>query len=119
MKYLLVNHVPFGAGLSPSNYNVSDLFLQDLDAQSRAVRAVGGEMTVATPYAASLDAQAGGSFNAIEIAPREHGFEYFPLPSFKSAREYFRERGELRERLTQAIASADVVQMDYGGPPFM
>ena len=59
MKYLLINHVPFGAGNSPGTFRVGDLFLQDLCAQANAIRRAGGELIIATPLVQNLDAMSG------------------------------------------------------------
>jgi glycosyltransferase involved in cell wall biosynthesis len=119
MIYLLINHVPLGKGSSPDKFFVGDLFLQDLRAQARAIKGVGGRLIVATPCVDKLDPQAGGSFNSIEITPDEHGFEYFPLPRYISMREYLSVARELRAKLRKIISVADIVQMDYGGYPIM
>src|SRR5690349_11589040 len=119
MVYLLINHVPFGAGSATTRYRVGDLFLQDLCAQARAIRNVGGRLIVATPFVQNLSAMSGGSFNTVEADPSDCGFEYVPLPRYQSLKEYRRVRRELNEALTHAIARADIIQMDYGGYPFM
>jgi len=119
MIYLLINHVPLGKGSSPDKFFVGDLFLQDLRAQARAIRAAGGKLIVATPCVEKLDPLAGGSFNSIEITPDEHGFEYFPLPRYISMKGYLKVVRDLRRRLRKIIGVADIVQMDYGGYPIM
>ena len=119
MRYLLINHVPFGSGTKPNQYRVGDLFLQDLRAQATAITSGGGKLIVATPCVADLNAMSGGSFNTIEINPADHGFEYAPLPRYLSMKQFFKVRSELQSALTKAIASADIVQMDYGGHPVM
>jgi glycosyltransferase involved in cell wall biosynthesis len=119
MRYLLINHVPFGAGEKPGHFRVGDLFFQDLLAQARAIREVGGQLIVATPLVPKLDAMSGGSFNTVEVDPTEAGFTYVPLPRYQSLKQYRSVRSELNAKLADAIKTADVVQMDYGGHPHM
>lgn len=119
MVYLLINHVPFGAGNRPSQFCVGDLFLQDLRAQARAIQDTGGKLVVATPLVKQLDAMSGGSFNTVQIDPAEHDFTYVPLPRYQSLKQYRNVRAELYTKLAAAIKNADVVQMDYGGHPHM
>jgi glycosyltransferase involved in cell wall biosynthesis len=119
MRYLLVNHVPLGAGSAPGLFRVGDLFLQDLNAQARALREVGAELVVATPLVPQLNAMSGGSFNTVEFDPVACGFTYVPLPRYQSLKQFRRVQRDLRSKLHDAIASADIVQMDYGGHPFM
>jgi glycosyltransferase involved in cell wall biosynthesis len=117
MVYLLVNHVPFGLGPSPGTFAVGDLWLEDLRAQATAIRAAGFALRVATPCVQTLTPGAGGSFNTVTVTPADHGFEYVPLPHYKSLKAYVSVRGDLRARLRAAIAPADVVQAGYGGHP--
>src|SRR5438874_125263 len=119
MVYLLINHVPFGAGSAPNRFRVGDLFLQDLSAQARAIRSAGGKLIVATSFVPELDSMSGGSFNTVEIDPAECGFEYVPLPRYQSLKQFREVRHELKAKLREAIGRADIVQMDYGGHPFM
>jgi glycosyltransferase involved in cell wall biosynthesis len=119
MNYLLINHVPFGAGSSPDTFQVGDLFLQDLRAQALALKNVGLNLTVATPCVPHLNAMSGGSFNTIEISPAACGFAYQPLPRYQSLKQYFQVRRDLNQKLHDAISHADLIQMDYGGHPFM
>ncbi len=119
MVYLLINHVPFGAGSAPNRFRVGDLFIQDLRAQARAIQKVGGTLLVATPLVQNLGAMSGGSFNTIDVDPAECGFEYAPLQRYQSLKEYRNVRGDLKQKLHDAITRADIIQMDYGGHPFM
>ncbi|HEY8665063.1 MAG TPA: glycosyltransferase [Tepidisphaeraceae bacterium] len=117
MNYLLVNHVPFGRSASPGTFLIGDMWLEDLRAQCRALRARGVNLIVATPLVEKLDNAASGSFNSVEIDPAGEGFEYIPLPHYISAKSFLQVRGALRQRLRQAIARSDIVQADYGGHP--
>ena len=119
MRYLLVNHVPFGAGSAPDLFRVGDLFLQDLRAQAQALQCLGFHLTVAVPLVSELGAMSGGSFNTVEMNPADCGFEYVPLPRYQSLKQFRAARRELNSALQTAISGADVVQMDYGGHPFM
>ncbi|HEX3356925.1 MAG TPA: glycosyltransferase [Tepidisphaeraceae bacterium] len=119
MTYLLINHVPFGAGSSSDTFQVGDLFLQDLRAQARALKNVGINLVVATPCVQKLNAMSGGSFNTVEISPLACDFAYVPLPRYQSLKEYFKVRRDLNQKLHAAISGADIIQMDYGGHPFM
>src|SRR5438093_3842295 len=119
MVYLLINHVPSGAGSAPDRFHVGDLFLQDLSAQARAITDLGGKLIVATSFVRGLDSMSGGSFNTVEIDPAEFHFEYVPLPRYQSLKQFREVRRELKAKLRDAIARADIVQMDYGGYPFM
>jgi glycosyltransferase involved in cell wall biosynthesis len=118
MNYLLVNHVPLGRGSAPGTYRVGDLWLQDLAAQARAIRAVGGTLTVATPCLDSLDAKSGRGFGSQEIRPQDRGFDYVPLPAYNSLKTYRAVKKQLHEDLARAMTSATIVQCDYGGYPF-
>ena len=51
MRYLLINHVPFGRGSSDGTYVVGDMWLEDLRAQARAINDAGMTLVVATPQA--------------------------------------------------------------------
>jgi glycosyltransferase involved in cell wall biosynthesis len=119
MHYLLINHVPFGATDAPDRFRVGDLFLQDLCAQARAICEVGGTLVVATPLVRELNPMSGGSFNTVEINPQECGFQYEPIPRYQSLNQYRSVRNELRFTLRKLIDHAEVIQMDYGGHPFM
>ena len=119
MNYLLVNHVPFGAGSKPGRFRVGDLFLQDLRAQAHALRCVGFDLTVAVPLVQDLGAMSGGSFNTVEIDPRECGFDYVPLPRYQSLKQFRQVKHDLKRALHESISRSDIVQMDYGGYPFM
>jgi glycosyltransferase involved in cell wall biosynthesis len=117
LRYLLVNHVAFGSAPTPGRLVVGDLWLSDLRAQVSALSRV-ARVTVAAPLLPVLDASASASFNVVEIDPRAEGFELVGLPHFLSLRGYLEKRGELRRRLAEAVAGADVVQADSGGFPF-
>src|SRR5256885_15520431 len=100
MRYLLINHVPFGSGEKPGSFRVGDLFLQDLRAQASAIREVGGKLIVATPLVPKLDAMSGGSFNTVEVNPSEADFTFVPLPRYQSLKQYRSIRSELNAKLT-------------------
>lgn len=117
MRYLLVNHVPFGRGSAPDRLRIGDLWLEDLRAQARAIRPH-GTLLVAAPFVDQLDAATSASFNVVEIDPREVGFEFFPLPRYVSMDDYRRVRRDLKQRLAAAVDAATVVQADSGGYPF-
>lgn len=119
MRYLLVNHVPVARGSNDHRVRVGDLFLEDLRAQARALQSVGGRLTVATPLVDEMSAVDGGSFNTVEVTPADEGFEHFPIPRFLSMRQYLRSRREFARRVTQAVRDCDIVQVDYGGHPYM
>ena len=121
MNYLLVNHVPLAYGRTRATYRVGDMWLEDLRAQARAVADAGGRLIVATPCVSAEQLAGGGatsgSFNTVEITPDDHGFEYVPLPHYVSMRGFLKVRAALKKKLAGAIATADVVQMGYGGHP--
>ena len=116
-RYLLVSHVPFAPASNPKQFKVGDLWLEDLRAQAGAIEAAGLRLTVAAPLAPRFDATQSGSFNAVEITPAEHHFDYVPLPFYISMRTYVAVNGELTARLAEAIAGAEIVQAGYGGHP--
>jgi glycosyltransferase involved in cell wall biosynthesis len=116
MRYLLVNHVPFGRGSTPDRVQVGDLWLEDLRAQQKAIHPY-GQLLVASPLVDRLDTATSASFNVVEIDLREVGFELIPLPRIVSAAGYLRLRGEMKRRLARAVDSATVVQADSGGHP--
>lgn len=117
MKYLLINHVPFGRGSSPDKFLVGDMWLEDLRAQASAIRAAGMELIVATPLIEKFDVKSSGSFNAIEIRPEDHGFKYKPLPFYISFKQFLKVRTELTARLAEVIRQADIIHCGYGGHP--
>ena len=117
MRYLLINHVPFGRGSSDGTYVVGDMWLEDLRAQARAIREAGMELVVATPLVEKLENKGSGSFNVVEITPGEHGFEYQPLPFYISMKQFILAKSNVIERLAAVMRDADVVQMGYGGHP--
>src|ERR1700739_2863943 len=88
MRYLLVTHLPLAAGMSHGKFWVGDLLLEDLRAQAKEIRGVGGQLVGATPCLASFNQAGSGSFNAVEIDPAREGFEYCPLPYFISLMQY-------------------------------
>jgi glycosyltransferase involved in cell wall biosynthesis len=118
MKYLLINHVPLGAGDAPGTVRIGDLFLQDIAAQAKSIREIGGELTLATPLVDRLSSRASGSFNTLEITPQEYGFSYEPLPGYHSLRSFLSVRRALLARVRELVQHADVIQLDYGGHPF-
>ena len=117
MRYLLINHVPFGRGSAEGKYVVGDMWLEDLRAQARAVREAGMELVVATPLVEKLEMKGSGSFNVVEITPREHGFEYQPLPFYISMKQFLLTKSKVIQRLAEVMRDVDIVQMGYGGHP--
>ncbi|MCY2954769.1 MAG: glycosyltransferase [Planctomycetota bacterium] len=117
MKYLLVNHVPFGRTAAAGAYQVGDMWLEDLRAEGRAIRAAGGQLIVATPCMDQLEQKASGSFHHVTIRPQDEGFEYIPLPFFISMAQFLRARRSLRAALKQAVERSTIVQADTGGHP--
>src|SRR5688500_16156500 len=117
MRYLLINHVPFGKGTTGDTFAVGDMWLEDLRAQARAIREAGMELVVATPMVEKLESKGSGSFNIVEITPSEHGFRYEPLPFYISMKQFLLTKSKVIERLAQVMRDADVVQMGYGGHP--
>src|SRR5205814_3020235 len=75
------------------------------------------KLVVATPLVEHLDLRASGSFNAIEITPAEHGFEYVPLPFYITLRQFIGVKSKLIAALTSAIKDVDIVHTGYGGHP--
>jgi glycosyltransferase involved in cell wall biosynthesis len=115
MKYLLVNHLSFGRGSAAGRYVVSDMWLEDLRAQTQALRNAGMSLVVATPLVDKINAS--GSSASVEIDPKEMGFDYVPLPDYKSMKQYLRVRRHLRKVLEGALRNAIIVQCGYGGHP--
>ena len=95
MRYLLVNHIPIGRGTTPGSYVFGDMWLEDLRAQADALAGAGMRLTLAAPLVDQLAPMSGGSFNNTQIVPSERGFDFFPLPFYQSARQYFRVRGNV------------------------
>ena len=116
-RYLLISHVPFGRAKSPGRFAVGDLWLEDLRAQAAALAESGMRLVVATPLMDELDLVLAGSFNTVEIDPREHGFYYEPLPFYISMKQFLSVKSKLKARLAEVIANADIVQVGYGGHP--
>jgi glycosyltransferase involved in cell wall biosynthesis len=117
LKYLLINHVPFGRGKSADTFVVGDMWLEDLRAQARAIDEAGMKLIVATPLVEKLENNMSGSFNSIEISPREHGFEYRPLPFYITFAQFLKTKGKMIAALLEAIRGCDIVQSGYGGHP--
>jgi glycosyltransferase involved in cell wall biosynthesis len=93
------------------------MWLEDLRAQASALRSAGFELIVATPLVDQLELEASGSFNAVEIDPRDHGFTYAPLPFYITLRQFLSVKRALVNALDRAIAGADLVHAGYGGHP--
>ena len=117
MRYLLINHVPFGRGSADGTFVVGDMWLEDLHAQAKAINEAGMTLVVATPLVERLQLQGSGSFNLVEIRPQEHGFEYHPLPFYISMKQFLQTRSQVTRRLAEIMRDVDVVQMGYGGHP--
>lgn len=117
MRYLLINHVPFGRGSTAERYVVGDMWLEDLRAQARAIAEAGMTLIVATPMVEKLEMKGSGSFNLIEITPAEHGFEYRPLPYYITMTQFLKTKSQVIARLAEVMRDVDVVQMGYGGHP--
>ncbi len=111
MRYLLVNHIPAGAGSDPAHLLLPADWARDVGATARAAQAAGIELTIATPFA-NRPIKGG-----VEIVPDRAGFEHLTLSFYDSARSFLHERLELTSTLDEAIARADVVQLDHGGYP--
>jgi glycosyltransferase involved in cell wall biosynthesis len=117
LNYLLINHVPFGRGKSADTFVVGDMWLEDLRAQARAINEAGMKLIVATPLVDKLQNNMSGSFNSIEIVPREHGFEYRPLPFYITFGQFLKTKGRMIAALLEAIRGCDIMQCGYGGHP--
>jgi glycosyltransferase involved in cell wall biosynthesis len=117
LRYLLVNHVPFGRGSAADTFLVGDMWLEDLRAQANAIRAAGMQLTVATPLMDKLELTTSGSFNATEIRPGDQGFDYQPLPFYITMKQFLQQRSAVASRLAEVIDKADIVQLGYGGHP--
>ena len=117
MKYLLINHVPFGRGSAPGRFVVGDMWLEDLRAQAKGINDAGMQLTVATPLMDKLEITTSGSFNSIEINPADHGFAYAPLPFYISFKQYLKTKLKVVAALTDAIRNTDIMQAGYGGHP--
>lgn len=116
-RYLLINHIPLGRGSTSTRYWIGDMWLEDLRAQANALASAGFQLVVATPLVDQLDLETSGSFNALDIDPREHGFEYLPLPFYITYRQFLSVKRALVESMTAATQTADVVHTGYGGHP--
>ena len=110
-----MNHLAFGRGAAPGRYTARDVWAEDLRAQAEAISRAGMTLVVAAPLADSI--QPSGASALVEIDPASIGFEYVPLPLYKSFGRYVRVRRELCAALRDAIAAADIVQCGYGGHP--
>jgi glycosyltransferase involved in cell wall biosynthesis len=115
VRYLLINHVAFGRGSAPGRYTARDVWIEDLRAQSEAVKRAGMTLVVALPLTDVI--QPNGASAVIEAEPQELGFEYVPLPDYKSFGGYLRVRSAMRAALRDVIATASIVQCGYGGHP--
>jgi glycosyltransferase involved in cell wall biosynthesis len=117
MRYLLINHGPFGRGKSADTFVVGDMWLEDLRAQARAIHEAGMKLIVATPLVDQLKNTMSGSFNSIEMKPAEHGFEYRPLPFYITFGQFLKTKARMIAALLEAIRGCDIVQAGYGGHP--
>src|SRR4051794_21811474 len=102
-RYLLINHIPLGRGSAAGRYQIGDMWLEDLRAQASALKNAGLHLVVATPLVEKLDLQTSGSFNAVEIDPKEHGFEYVPLPFYITFKQFLQTKSKLIEALAAAM----------------
>lgn len=116
-KYLLVNSVPVGRGSAPGRFTAGRLWLEDLKAEAASIREVGGGMIAALPLVERLDVRRSGSFEVVEFAPEEEGFEYAALPWYGSWSEYLRARPAIRRALGKQVKRAAVVKADTSGHP--
>src|SRR6266850_1542917 len=109
MNYVLVNHIPLRPGKAPGSYLISDLWLEDLRAQSRALASAGLKLVLAAPVPEMAGAPAG--VNDVEISLRTQSFDIFPLPFLPSWKSLPRLRQRLVGRLKEAIETAEIVQI--------
>lgn len=116
MNYLLVNHVPIGRSTSPNRFVIGDMWLEDLLMQAKAWQPY-GKLALSVPCVDDLKVSSSGSFNLVEFAPAEVGFEVFPLPYYNSTKTLIQVLPKLRQQLELACHWASVVQADYGGHP--
>src|SRR3954464_13638976 len=93
------------------------MWLEDLRAQTKAIRDAGMELIVTTPLLEKLDLTNSGSFNAGEVRPEDEGFRYEPLPFFISMKQYLKQRAATLQRLEEVISQADIIHLGYGGHP--
>lgn len=111
MRYLLVNHIPAAPGSDAAHLLLPSDWARDVSAAARAAAEAGIALTIATPIS---DRPIRGG---MEIVPDQLGFEHLALPFYDSARRFLHERSAIQASLGQAIAQADVVQLDHGGYP--
>jgi glycosyltransferase involved in cell wall biosynthesis len=116
MNYLLVSYVPFGRGSSPNTVVLGDMWLEDLRAQAKAW-SPHGRLGVAVRFVDNLSVADSGSFNLVEIDPREENFDIFPLPNYYSLKTLVNVLPKLRRQLSQACQWASIIQADYNGHP--
>lgn len=115
--YLLVNHVPFAAGSAPGQFHVGQLWIEDLRAQNRAIRATGGRLTVAVPLVHDVAALGSEGFGTETIDLAAEGFDFVPLPRYQSMRQFLRARRAVAGAIVAAARSADIVQLGPSGHP--
>jgi glycosyltransferase involved in cell wall biosynthesis len=117
MRYLLVSHVPLGRAKTPGTFLIGDLWLEDLRAQTAALREQGVALILASPLMDELNTALTGSFNVVEVSPTEVGFEYQPLPFYISMKQLLQTKANVIARLAELMRDVDIVQMGYGGHP--
>lgn len=117
MDYLLVNHIPVGAGSKPNRLLIGDLWLEDLRMQAEAWSSH-GRLIVTVPCTKNLQLANSGSFNLVEIDLSEEKFDFFPLPHYRNWRSFIQAAPLLTHRLRQVCRKATIVQADYGGHPY-
>ncbi|MCS7034698.1 MAG: glycosyltransferase [Phycisphaerae bacterium] len=118
MNYLVVNHIPFALGSARDLVRSSSVALDDFRAQAAALREVAIRMMIAAPVVPAHH-PAAARCDSEPFAPDAFGFELLHLPVYQSMRAYLRVKGRLIGALRQCIASAEIVQLGYGGHPMM
>lgn len=111
MKYLLVNHIPARRSGKSDRIGLPRPWLDDLAAQSSALRQIGMRLIVATPLSDTLED------DVAFVAPSDVGFEHIEVPGYSTAREFLVTRHGLAGEFARLIDVADVVQFDHGGHP--
>lgn len=116
-RYLLINHVPFAQGPAPGQFYVSRLWIEDLRAECRALRAVGGRLVVAVPLVPDVSSLGAGGFGVERVDLAREGFDCVPLPRYLSLRAFLGVRKRLAAILSAAMREADMIQCGPGGHP--
>ena len=117
MRYLLATHISAYPGQSPGVLRWPGAWVADVQAQARALRDAGFELTIAAPMLDTIEARALAKQEFVDLKLADQPFRFVPLPGFRTATQFVAARSELRKIVAQHAKISDVVQLGPGGHP--